>query len=219
MPDRVCELRELILPITPEPAALDLGVSRGEVMLLDGGMGSGKSTLLKLICGLLRPRRGNVKLFGEDLARVSQRKLIRLRQRLGVVFERDGLIGSWSARENLLLPLRYRAPRDNAGNEARIRAVLERVGESEAILDHKVTELTGRQRRRLALLRALVLEPELMVLDELPTYLDTDDTATASLLEALIGSECTLIAAAPASWSRFFPGRKVVIARLEGGGR
>lgn len=218
MPDTVCTLDNLVLPIEPEPLALNLSVGRGEVLLLDGGMGSGKSTLLKLICGLIRPRRGSVRLFGEDIAMLSQRKLTKLRQRLGAVFEKDGLIASWSVQENLMLPLRYRAPKDRHLNEKKIRDGLIQVGESPDLLPLQVTQLTSRQRRRLALLRVLILEPELMVLDELPTYLDADEAETTRILQAMNRADSTLIASAPASWSRLFQGRKVTLARLDSGG-
>ncbi len=194
---------------------LNLSVRSREVVLLEGGMGSGKSTLIKLIAGLIRPKAGSVHLFGEDIAALSQKSLLKLRERLGVVLERDGFIASWSVRENLLLPLRYRQPDEDTAHEAKIRNGLASIGESESVLDQRITQLTGRQRRRLALLRVLLLEPELMLLDELPTYLSVEETETSRILAAMNQANCAIIASAPASWSRHFPGRKVSITSLD----
>lgn len=215
MADAVCRLKDLALPVDSSASVLTMSVEPRDLVLLEGGMGSGKTTLLKLIAGLIRPAGGSVELFGQDLAKLSRRRLLRLRERLGVVFERDGLIASWGVCENLLLPLRYREPGDDSAHLARIHRWLERVGEAPEVLDQHVAQLTGRQRRRLALLRAMVLEPALMLLDELPTYLNADEAETLRIVKTLNAAECAIIACAPASWARLFPGRRVRVAKLD----
>lgn len=196
--------------------SIDWHVEQGDIWLLDGNVGSGKTTLIKLLSGLIKPASGRVVLFGSDIHRLSQRRLARLRERLGVVFERDGLIASWTVGENLVLPLRYRGSLKNPEEfDRHIETELMAIGESTALLGHRVSQLTGRQRRRIALLRTVLLEPELVLMDDLPLYLHADEPETAVLLERLTGDGTTLIACAPATWARYFPEQRSHIAHLD----
>lgn len=215
MPEVVCQLEQVRLPVMGRAPLIDWRVHSGEVWLLDGDVGSGKTTLIKLLTGLIKPAAGRVSLFGADIHRLSHRKLLRLRERLGVVFERDGLIASWTVGDNLMLPLRYRDGRAAPATlQQRIASELVAMGESERLLDQRVSQLTGRQRRRVALIRTVLLQPELVLMDDLPLYLHADGDDTGAVLERLTPANRTLIACAPAAWARHFPGRRVLSARL-----
>lgn len=115
-----------------------------------------------------------------------------------------------------MLPLRYRGATDDPATlYRRIETELTVIGEAKALLSQRVSHLTGRQRRRIALLRILLLRPELVLLDELPLYLNADESDTGTVLARLTEANRTLIACAPASWTRYFPFRPPHIARLE----
>ncbi|KAA3627325.1 MAG: ATP-binding cassette domain-containing protein [Proteobacteria bacterium] len=216
MREPICHLDRVRLPVAGSSPVIDWQVRRGDVWLIDGSVGSGKSTLIKLLAGLIRPAAGRVSIFGSDLHRLAQRKLLHLREKIGVIFERDGLIASWTVGENLLLPLRYRGTIDDPGLLAqRIETELTAMGEARTLLSQRVSHLTGRQRRRIALLRILLLQPELVLMDELPLYLNAEDSDTEAVLARLTESGRTLIACAPSSWARHFPFHPPRIAQLE----
>ncbi len=205
MHESVCELTGVQLPVAGQSPLVEWRVQAGEVWLLDGAAGSGKTTLIKLLAGLIQPAAGRVSLFGTDIQHLPQRKLLRLREKLGVVLERDGLIPSWSVAENLLLPLRYRSARQRPAELERwVSGELAALGEPPALLGQRVSQLTGRQRRRVALLRILLLRPQLLLMDDLPLYLPPDEPDTEMLLARLMDGDRTLIACAPAAWASRF---------------
>ena len=145
---------------------LDLDIQRGECFGLLGPNGAGKTTTLKMLLGLVRPDTGEILILDEDIA--SHAREARLR--IGVVPQMDNLDPDFSVAENLLIYGRYFGLSDAVIN-SRIPALLEFAGLTSKA-DAKITALSGGMKRRLTLARALVNDPELIVLDEPTTGLD-----------------------------------------------
>ncbi len=145
---------------------LDLDIQRGECFGLLGPNGAGKTTTLKMLLGLVRPDVGEIHILDEDIASHSREA----RLRIGVVPQMDNLDPDFSVAENLLIYGRYFGLSDAVIN-SRIPALLEFAGLTSKA-DAKITALSGGMKRRLTLARALVNDPELIVLDEPTTGLD-----------------------------------------------
>ena len=161
-----------------EVAALrgvDLDIPAGIFAAVTGRSGSGKTTLLNLIGGLDRPTAGEVYLAGRSLSALAERELTELRRRqIGFVFQSFALLPTLSAFDNVALPLRIVG---TAGRkrDARVHHCLELVGLREWA-DHRPYELSGGQQQRLAIARALVHEPRLILADEPTGELDSETT-------------------------------------------
>jgi lipoprotein-releasing system ATP-binding protein len=161
---------------------LDLQVAKGEMVAIVGASGAGKSTLLHLLGGLDRPDSGDVQVGDIDVARISDWQLVAFRNRhVGFVFQFHHLLPEFSAIENAEMPLRIARV---AAAEARPRAasLLQRVGLGER-LDHRPGMLSGGEQQRVAVARALVMQPSLLLADE-PTG-DLDEN-TADALHRLL---------------------------------
>lgn len=156
--------------------AVTLAVPRGQTTVLLGPSGTGKSTLLRLAVGLERPDEGSVHVFGEDLARQSARQLNRLRQRLGMLFQDGALFGSLSVGDNIAFPLRHIAKLGPAAQRERVEALLDLVGLA-GLAQRGIDELSGGQRKRVALARAIALSPEMVLFDEPTSGLDPQTSA------------------------------------------
>jgi lipoprotein-releasing system ATP-binding protein len=161
---------------------LDLSVEKGEMVAVMGASGVGKSTLLHVLGGLDRPDNGEVRVGDVDVARVNDAELVAFRNRhVGFVFQFHHLLPEFNAIENAEMPLRIaRVPVDTARPRARL--LLERVGLGER-LDHRPGTLSGGEQQRVAVARALVMQPALLLADE-PTG-DLDET-TADALHQLL---------------------------------
>jgi lipoprotein-releasing system ATP-binding protein len=161
---------------------LELSVERGEMVAIVGASGVGKSTLLHVLGGLDRPDSGDVNVGDVDVARVSDAELVAFRNRhVGFVFQFHHLLPEFTAMENAEMPLRI-ARMNVAEARPRAHALLERVGLGER-LDHRPGMLSGGEQQRVAVARALVMQPSLLLADE-PTG-DLDE-ATADALHALL---------------------------------
>jgi ABC-type lipoprotein export system ATPase subunit len=151
---------------------VDLAVARGEFLALRGASGAGKSTLLHLIGGLDSPNAGEIFFNGQNLAKFSEGELTQFRnRRVGFVFQAYHLLPELTALENVCLPARVaRIP--VAQTEKRGRDLLSRVGLKERA-EHKPSELSGGEQQRVAISRALINEPELLLADEPTGNLDS----------------------------------------------
>jgi putative ABC transport system ATP-binding protein len=157
----------------PAVQGLDLTISGGEWLAVQGRTGHGKSTLLNLLGGLDRPTDGIVELDGTDLGALRETQLTRLRAgSIGFIFQTFNLIPTLSAAENVeaaLIPLGV----GHSGRRRRVAAALEQVGLADRAR-HLPTELSGGQQQRVAIARALVKEPKVLLADEPTGNLDTD---------------------------------------------
>jgi predicted ABC-type transport system involved in lysophospholipase L1 biosynthesis ATPase subunit len=161
-----------------------LEIARGERVALLGRSGSGKSTLLNLMGGLDRPTAGRLEVAGRDLGRLSPGELARHRlTTVGMIFQSFNLIPSRTALDNVTLPLVF-AGLPRSEREARGRDTLKAVGLGER-LHHRPRELSGGEQQRVAVARALVNNPAVLLADE-PT--GNLDSATASEIVDLIAA-------------------------------
>ena len=152
---------------------VDLTINEGEFVAIVGPSGSGKSTMMNLIGCLDRPTSGKVKIAGEDLSKLNDKKLTSLRNlAIGFVFQSFFLLPKTDALDNVATPLFYRGI---SSKEARKKAMqmLSKLG----LVDrhsHQSTELSGGQQQRVAIARALVTEPSLILADEPTGALDSN---------------------------------------------
>jgi putative ABC transport system ATP-binding protein len=157
-------------------------LQRGEMVALMGPSGSGKSTLLGIVSGLDRPTAGQVILDGLEIGALPERRLAGIRARkVGMVFQSYNLIPTLTALENVQLPLYV--PGHDATQDGRARHMLEEVGLGHR-LGHRPSQLSGGEQQRVAVARALVADPPLLIADEPTGNLDTETGAT--LMELLL---------------------------------
>jgi len=151
---------------------IDLELHKGENVIVLGRSGSGKSVLIKIIVGLLKPDKGTVKVFGKQIDKISKKELTELRLRIGFLFQNNALYDSMTVYENLEFTL-VRNQKQIRGNEVKkaIENVLEEVGLADTA-DQLPGELSGGQKKRIAIARALVLRPEIILYDEPTSELD-----------------------------------------------
>jgi phospholipid/cholesterol/gamma-HCH transport system ATP-binding protein len=162
---------------------LALGVRRGEVLGLVGGSGSGKSVLMRTILGLIPKRGGTVAVLGVDLDRADERERRATERRWGVLYQQGALFSSLSARDNVKFPMREYLDLSESLMEEVAMAKLGMVGIGPADAGKLPSELSGGMTKRVALARALALDPEIVFLDEPTSGLDP---ITASEFDALI---------------------------------
>jgi phospholipid/cholesterol/gamma-HCH transport system ATP-binding protein len=155
-------------------------VRQGEFMALIGGSGCGKSLLLKLVVGLLKPDRGGVWIAGKDMSALNRRELESLRSRIGFVFQGGALFDSMTVYDNVAFPLREKTSLGEGVIRRKVMGELELVGLREA--EQKFpAQLSGGMLKRVALARALVRDPEIVLFDEPTTGLDP--VASRAVLE------------------------------------
>lgn len=163
-------------------------VDRGEKVLLLGQSGSGKSTLLSLICGTTAPDAGQIAVAGSDMAQVSPAARDRLRaEQIGVIFQQFNLLPFGTVADNILLPLRF-APdrRKRAGNaRTQAQALCNALGLPDGVMTARADTLSVGQQQRVAVARALIGAPPLIIADE-PTS-SLDETSQGAFLDLLFG--------------------------------
>jgi len=168
--------------IVPVLTDITLDIGAGEFTALMGPSGSGKSTLLNLIAGIDKPDRGELRVGGLDITRLSEGELADWRAgNVGFVFQFYNLMPVLTAFENIELPLTL-TRLSRAERRERVELTLAMVG-LEDRMDHYPNELSGGQQQRVAIARAVVTDPSLIVADE-PTG-DLDRTSAAEVLEML----------------------------------
>ncbi len=159
----------------PAVLPLDLRIEQGEFVTIVGHSGSGKSTLLSLVGGIARPDTGRVLVDGEDIRRLDDRRLSRLRnERFGFVYQFASLLPTLTAEENVLLPTAF-----GGGTPAAARALLAEVGLGDKAGRYP-SELSGGEQQRVAIARAFVNSPRVVLADE-PTG-DLDEETEADVM-------------------------------------
>jgi len=151
---------------------ISLKVKRGENVVVLGKSGQGKSVTIQCIVGLLNPDEGTVKVFGDVVADMGEKRLKALRTKVGFLFQSGALYDSMTVRENLEFPLtRVLKMKDKAEIDQRVEEVLDGVGLLDAI-DKMPSDLSGGMRKRVGLARTMIVKPEIMLYDEPTTGLD-----------------------------------------------
>ena len=151
---------------------LNLSINRGEVLGIVGGSGSGKSVLLRTILGLNQPFSGAIYFKDRNLLQMPSVELTQLRRRWGVMFQRGALFSSLSVADNILFPMREFAALNRAESEALMQVRLQMVGLNSDVARKFPADLSGGMVKRVALARALALDPEVLFLDEPTSGLD-----------------------------------------------
>jgi phospholipid/cholesterol/gamma-HCH transport system ATP-binding protein len=171
---------------------LDLEVRRGELLALVGGSGSGKTALLRHLVGLTRPTAGTARLFGIELARARRVERVRILRRFGMLFQNGALFSALSAFDNIALPLRELRclPEDLIRDLVMLKLSLVELEPQHAW--RMPAELSGGMVKRVALARALALDPELLILDEPTAGLDPDRSRAFVRLVKSLGRELGL---------------------------
>ena len=165
--DNLIEIRDLHFAYGKRRviSGLELDIPRGKVVAILGTSGCGKTTLLQLIGGALRPSKGTVKVCGEDVHALDHAGLYRLRRQVGMMFQKGGLFSDLTVFDNVAFPMREHTGLPEAVISDLVKMKLNAVGLRGA---HHLfpTELSGGMARRVALARAIALDPDLLIYDE-----------------------------------------------------
>ncbi len=152
-------------------SGLNLKILNRELVAVIGRSGGGKSVLLKHLIGIIKPDHGKVLIEGVDITSVSGRDLDRVREKFGVVFQEGALFDSYTVYENIAFPLKEKTRLGRDEIDERVTSALEDVGLKE--MGNKYpAEISGGMKRRVALARALITEPSIVLFDEPTTGLD-----------------------------------------------
>lgn len=164
-------------------AGVDLAVRSGEIVAIMGPSGSGKSTLLNMLGCLDKPTSGDVVVDNTDVSSLPKSKIPFIRnKKIGFIFQQFNLIPTLTAKENVMLPLKYAGlPKKQASKKA--EDVLKQVGLTDRI-NHLTTQLSGGQQQRVAIARALITNPAIILADE-PTG-ELDSANSQSILDLIL---------------------------------
>lgn len=155
---------------------LSFKVMKGETKMILGGSGCGKSTTIKLVLGLIKPDSGQILVDGEDITNYGEAEMMKVRKKIGMVFQEGALFDSLSVYENVAFKLHEQGvPEADVDNE--VRRMLRFVNLEEAI-DKMPSELSGGMRRRVGIARALVGDPKIVLFDEPTAGLDPPTART-----------------------------------------
>ncbi len=174
----VIEVRDLVKTFGSRTVlnGVTFSVEKGETVIIMGGSGCGKSTVLRHIIGAMKPTSGSIKLFGEEITTMPERQLEKLRLRFGMNFQFGALLQSLTVGENVALPLLENSRVGPEIIDLIVKMKLELVGLT-GFENLKPSEISGGMRKRVALARAVALDPELLFSDEPTSGLDPIMTA------------------------------------------
>jgi phospholipid/cholesterol/gamma-HCH transport system ATP-binding protein len=161
---------------------VSLELARGETMALLGVAGAGKTTILKLTLGLIKPGRGHIFVLGHDVTQMREEELFDLRRKLGMVFQESALFDSLTVKENVGFRLLEEGIPEEETRE-RVAEVLRFVG-LEHTLEMFPAELSGGMRRRVAIARAIITQPEILLYDS-PTA-GLDPITSTTIIELIV---------------------------------
>jgi phospholipid/cholesterol/gamma-HCH transport system ATP-binding protein len=151
---------------------ITLHLRRKETAVIIGGSGAGKTTLLRLLIGLEQPTTGHIWVDGEDMAYLDEVQMNKMRRKFGMVFQYAALLDSLTVLDNVAFPLReHRAEMGSSAIKDKVVSMLNLLG-LENKEDRMPSELSGGQRKRVGLARALMLEPQILIYDEPTSGLD-----------------------------------------------
>lgn len=181
----VVVFENVVLAFEDKPVLDDVSFSlaHGETKALFGVAGSGKSSILKLALGLLRPDAGRIQVLGQDITEMSEDALLLLRDRIGMVFQESALFDSLTVRDNVAFRLMEEGKVSEEEIERRVREALSFV-ELEHTIDRRPAELSGGMRRRVAIARAIITQPELLLYDS-PTG-GLDPVTSTTIVELIV---------------------------------
>lgn len=182
--DKVIELSNVYLAFE-EPILEDIsfGVLPRETIVIAGESGTGKSTILKLLLRLLVPDRGNVCIEGEEITQLNFPDALKVRQKMGMVFQGAALFDSLTVFENIAYPLREHTDLDEDAIEARVREKLEFVDlEPDKVMDQLPSDLSGGMKKRVGVARGMANNADIMLYDEPTSGLDPLTTGTITNL-------------------------------------
>jgi phospholipid/cholesterol/gamma-HCH transport system ATP-binding protein len=157
---------------------LDLEVPKGKITVIMGRSGAGKSVLLKHIAGLIKPDSGQILIDGLDITKAAGRELQEFKKRFGILFQGGALFDSLSVFENVAFPLREKTRLSDAEIQEKVRERLAQVALPPEVEEKFPDELSGGMKKRVALARALIQEPSILLFDEPVTGLDPPMTNT-----------------------------------------
>lgn len=178
-----------------------LEIQAGEHLFIRGPSGSGKSTLLNIMSGVLNPQHGEVEILGQNLGNMSSSAKDRFRaDHMGIVFQQFNLLPYLSAFENIQLALdvsvkRAQRERQYGNHQQRILQILRELGIEATTANQKASQLSIGQQQRVAVARALIGQPELVIVDEPTSALDRDnrDRFIEQLFQAAANANTTVI--------------------------
>jgi phospholipid/cholesterol/gamma-HCH transport system ATP-binding protein len=182
--NRVISLENIFLAFDePILENVSFDACEGETIVVVGESGTGKSTILKLILRLLVPDQGRVSIDGEEITHLTFDDALKVRQKMGMVFQGAALFDSMTVYENVAYPLREHTTLTEDEIEARVREKLDFVDlEAERVMDQLPSELSGGMKKRVGIARGLANNPEIMLYDEPTSGLDPLTTATITYL-------------------------------------
>lgn len=171
-------------------------VNRGQHTFIAGESGSGKSTLLNLLSGINTANSGELVVLGESLLSMSARELDKYRAtKVGVIFQQLNLIPYLSVLDNILLAVYFGGKREKGNIESRIELLASQLNLPTSILTKQASELSVGQQQRVAIIRAMINEPDILIADEPTSALDENSKSAflSVLFELVNATDCTLL--------------------------